>query len=181
MMLSSVRVTSRNEPTRTISIALIFATSRSPRLRLSLTSYGARYRSPSLVKVRARFGTEMLTRTRVVSGNAVAKEEDLSYEGYGTRSSDEPDLPVEFADIRGDGSGWGKGPRIGLGIDIRTRGAAPTHDSGSEKKQSQAGSTKNQHERLIPYPVFRVSISFATCPENRWSAHWSLTMPSGKR
>src|ERR1700681_969493 len=75
MMLSSVRVTSRNDPTRTISIASIFATSISPRLRLSLTSYGARYRSPSLVKVSARLGTEMLTRTRVVSGDAVAKEE----------------------------------------------------------------------------------------------------------
>jgi hypothetical protein len=34
---------------------------------------------------------------------------------------------------------------------------------------------------LIPYPVLRVSITFATCPENKWSAHRSLTMPSGKR
>jgi hypothetical protein len=106
---------------------------------------------------------------------------DLSDEAYGTRSGNEPDLPIEFADIRSNGSGWGECPRIRLGVDIRTRGTAPTHDSGSEKKQPQAGSGKNQHERLIPYPVLGVSITFATCPENKWSAHRSLTMPSGKR
>jgi hypothetical protein len=39
-------------------------------------------------------------------GKCSRKGGDLSDEGYGTRSGDEPDLPVEFADIRGNGSRW---------------------------------------------------------------------------
>jgi hypothetical protein len=59
----------------------------------------------------------------------------LADERYRSRSSDESDLPVELADIRGNGSGWGECPRIGLGVHIRTRGTASTHDGCSEKEQ----------------------------------------------
>ena len=52
--------------------------------------YGARYRSPSLVNVRARFGIEMLASRSVVSGDALAKEERFPTNESGLGAASNP-------------------------------------------------------------------------------------------
>src|SRR5450759_69404 len=156
MMLSSVRFTSRTDPTRTISIAFSGKRER---------AVGDRNTHQNERRVR----------------KCACKRGNLSDERDRTGSSEQPNLPIELAHIRRCGSRRRKYPWIRLGVATRGCGAATTDNRGPKEKQSQTIFGRNQHEQLIPYPVLPVSISFAACLENKWSVLRSPAMQSGKR
>ena len=110
------------------------------------TSYGARYRSPSLVNVSARLGTEMLARTSVVSGVGAGKRRNLPYKRERARRGEQANAPIELTHVGRRSSIGLKNGRFASGSWTRCRRAAGDGKNGTQDYQSQGLFHRDRHE-----------------------------------